>query len=224
MKANNHTDNRKKNRLKKAKRNRRIALFKRFTFLALLALVIVFTVKVLHNKGIIRNFDLNKLSDAKVPDYVDVQIIDIDGSSRRDVKLDGFNDIVIHYVGNPGSSAQGNHDYYTNPDSGVSSHFVVGLDGEIIQCIPLDEKSSASNDRNHDTISIEVCHPDESGRFNSATYASVIKLTAWLLDLGDLKESHIIRHYDVTGKICPKYYVEHPDAWELLKQDVKNCR
>ena len=88
----------------------------------------------------------------------------------------------------------------------------------------MDEKSSASNDRNHDTISIEVCHPDESGRFNSATYASVIKLTAWLLDLGDLKESHIIRHYDVTGKICPKYYVEHPDAWELLKQDVKNCR
>ena len=157
MKPNSHTDNRKKNRIKRSKRKRRIAMFKRVVFLSLLAFVIVFTVKILHNNGIIRNFDLKKLSDAEVPSYIDVQIIDIDGASRRGVKLDGFNDVVIHYVGNPGSSAQGNHDYYTNPDSGVSSHFVVGLDGEIIQCIPLDEKSSASNDRNHDTISIEVC-------------------------------------------------------------------
>ena len=42
----------------------------------------------------------------------------------------------------------------------MSAHFLIGLEGEIIQCIPLNEKSSATNDRNRDTISIEVCHPD----------------------------------------------------------------
>ena len=35
-------------------------------------------------------------------------------------------------------------------------------------------------------------------------------------------EKDIIRHYDVTGKLCPKYYVEHPDAWEKLKKDAKS--
>ena len=30
----------------------------------------------------------------------------------------------------------------------------------------------------------------------------------------------VIRHYDVTGKICPKYYVENEDAWLSFKQDV----
>ena len=30
----------------------------------------------------------------------------------------------------------------------------------------------------------------------------------------------MIRHYDVTGKICPKWFTEHPDAWEQFKQDV----
>lgn len=25
---------------------------------------------------------------------------------------------------------------------------------------------------------------------------------------------------DVTGKECPKYYVDHPDAWEQMKADI----
>ena len=30
----------------------------------------------------------------------------------------------------------------------------------------------------------------------------------------------VIRHYDVTGKNCPKYYVENPDAWLQMKADI----
>ena len=37
----------------------------------------------------------------EVPDWVDVQLIPVDGASRRGEKLDAVNDIVIHYVGNP---------------------------------------------------------------------------------------------------------------------------
>lgn len=39
----------------------------------------------------------------EVPDWVDVQLIPVDGASRRGDKLEAVNDIVIHYVGNPGT-------------------------------------------------------------------------------------------------------------------------
>lgn len=159
-------------------------------------------------------------SDSPVPDYVDVQIIDVNGMARRGVALEGVNDIVIHYVGNPGTTAQQNHDYFDNPETTVSSHFLVGLDGEIIQCVPLDEKSSASNDRNRDTISVEVCHPDETGVFNEATYDSLVRITAWLCQTYELDTTHVIRHYDITGKMCPLYFVENEDAWEQFRTDV----
>ncbi len=30
----------------------------------------------------------------------------------------------------------------------------------------------------------------------------------------------MIRHYDVTGKVCPKYFVEHEEAWQQFKEEV----
>ncbi len=159
----------------------------------------------------------------------------------------------------------------------VSSHFVVGYEGEIVQCVPsteiayasnsrnedtlsiecchLDETGEftnatyislvrltgwqcvpsteiayASNSRNEDTLSIECCHLDETGEFTNATYISLVRLTGWLCWRFNLTEEDVIRHYDVTGKICPydvtgkicpKYYVENPNAWEQFKEDVK---
>ena len=161
------------------------------------------------------------ISHIDYPSYVDQQIIKKDGHSRTGKDLRHVRDIVIHYVGNPGSTAQGNRDYFDSDKSTVSSHFVVGLKGEVIQCVPLDEWSSASNDRNKDTISIEVCHPDSSGKFNDITYDRVVELTAWLCDEFGLDEKDVIRHYDVTGKLCPLYYVEHEDAWKQLRKDIK---
>ena len=161
-----------------------------------------------------------ELAATSAPDWVDQQIINIDGDSRRGVMLEGVRNIVIHYVGNPGTTAQQNRDYYASRSSDVSSHFVIGLKGEIIQCIPLHEKSSASNHRNKDTISIEVCHPDESGRFKDASYQSLVKLTAWLLDVCELDSNDVIRHYDITQKQCPLYFVTHEDAWEQFKRDA----
>ncbi len=160
----------------------------------------------------------------EVPDWVDVQLIPVDGASRRGDKLEAVNDIVIHYVGNPGTSAKNNRNYFANPESEVSAHFVVGLEGEVILCVPLDEKSSASNWRNRDTISVEVCHPDEDGAFTDAAYESLVKLTAWLCDEFGLTARRVIRHYDITGKKCPLYYVEHEDAWEQFRADVEAKR
>ena len=195
-------------------------------FLIFGAAVLIIVVLTFIGHALIRTINAQRerqAASAGLPDYIDVQLIDVDGHARRGVKLDGpVRDIVIHYVGNPMTSAQNNRDYFNNEGTTVSSHFVVGLEGEIIMCVPLDEKSSASNDRNSDTISIEVCHEDETGKFNDATYHSLVKLTAWLCDKYNLDTDHIIRHYDITGKICPKYFVEHEDEWEKFKLEVKS--
>lgn len=157
-----------------------------------------------------------------------VDLLTINEYSRPGIVREETNGIVIHYVGNPGSTAKGNRDYFESlKDSKLtkaSSHFVVGLDGEVVQCIPSEEVAYASNNRNYDTISIEVCHPDESGKFNKDTYRSLVKLTAWMANKYHVSNKNIIRHYDVTGKICPKYYVEHEDAWEQLKKDIAQAR
>lgn len=132
--------------------------------------------------------------------------------------------MVVHYTANPGSTAQNNRDYFENlkdtHETKVSSNFVVGLEGEIIQCVPTAEVAYASNNRNNDSVSIECCHPDETGKFQDATYQSLVELVAFLCGKFDLGMDDIIRHYDVTGKNCPKYFVEHEDAWESFKADV----
>jgi hypothetical protein len=33
--------------------------------------------------------------------------------------------------------------------------------------------------------------------------------------------SDYLRHYDITGKICPKPWVDYVPAWEQFKKDVK---
>ena len=192
---------------------------KRFFRFILLLVLLVVGWHVYQNEIIPRE-KVFELAATSAPDWVDQQIIKVDGDSRRGVMLEGVRNIVIHYVGNPGTTAQQNRDFYASRSSDVSSHFVIGLKGEIIQCIPLHEKSSASNHRNKDTISIEVCHPDESGKFTDASYQSLVKLTVWLCEICDLDSSDIIRHYDITGKQCPLYFVTHENEWRRFKENV----
>ena len=161
--------------------------------------------------------------DASRPE-MDVELLTVNPYSRPGTKADRINGIVVHYTANPGATAMANRNYFEGlKDSHVtrsSSNFIVGLEGEIIQCVPTWEVAYASNDRNHDTVSIECCHPDESGKFTDATYRSAVQLCAWLCLKFDLGPEDVIRHYDVTGKECPRYFVQHEDAWEAFRADV----
>lgn len=155
---------------------------------------------------------------------IDVQLLTPNEYSRPGIATETITNIVVHYTANPGTTAQQNHDFFEGlKDShatSVSSHFVVGLEGEIIQCIPTVERAYASNQRNFDTVSIECCHMDETGKFNDSTYDSVVQLCAWLCCKFNLEANDIIRHYDVTGKACPKYFVDNPQEWDKFLQDV----
>lgn len=170
------------------------------------------------------------LSAVKAPSWIDQQFISVNPYSRPGTKLAVVNGIVIHYVGNPGTTAQQNRDYFDglkrqsgSNTTSVSSHFIIGLDGEIVQCIPVDEKAFASNNRNSDTVAIECCHPEADGQFTKETYESLVKLTAWLCEELKLTQKDVIRHYDVTGKECPKNFVEDEEAWKQFRKDVKKA-
>lgn len=136
--------------------------------------------------------------------------------------------IVIHYTANPGSTAMQNRNYFENlkdtQETYASAQFVIGLEGEIVQCIPCDEMAYCSNSLNEICISIEMCHPDETGNFNDATYNNCVYLVAHLMNYYHLDMDRLIRHYDVTGKNCPKYFVEHEDRWEVFKGFVEEYR
>ena len=152
-------------------------------------------------------------------------LLTVNEYSRPGYELEEVNGIVIHYTGNPGTTAEANRNYFQSlaykGTTYASSHFIIGLEGEVVQCIPLDEQAFASKGRNKDTIAIEVCHPDAEGKFNRITYEMLVDLTAELCKMYNLKREDVIRHYDVTGKICPKYYVENEEAWEILKKDIE---
>lgn len=172
---------------------------------------------------VVQEYVEDKKKVADPPEYT-VDLLTVNPYSRPGTALEQVNGIVIHYTANPGTTAKQNRDYFEgfslSGETSASSHFVIGIDGEIVQCIPCNEIAYASNDRNADTIAIECCIPDETGRFTDATYDTLLHLTAWLIGRYDLTIDDVIRHYDVTGKDCPKYYVENPSAWEQMKADI----
>lgn len=159
----------------------------------------------------------NPLPD-EVPQWVDRRLLPMNPYSRPGTLLEAVNGVVVHYTGNPGTTAAQNRSYFANlavtHETYASSQFLIDMDGTVIQCVPVNEVAYCSSQRNNDTLSIEVCHPDETGAFTDASLAALTDLVQWACDTYDLERDQILRHYDVTGKVCPKYYVDYPEAWE----------
>ena len=151
--------------------------------------------------------------------------------SRPQTKIGTIKNIVIHWVGNAGSTAENNAKYFDGLKVGkknsagsyiyASSHYIIGNDGTIIRCIPENEVAYHASKANSYSIGIEMCHPNWTGKFTDLAYKSLVELVVQLCNRYKLEPTQaIIRHYDVTGKDCPKYYVRHLDEWEKLKDDV----
>lgn len=222
-------NSKKKTSAKQKKKARRMMFIIRLGLVLLaVACALLIIVKIVKPSLLTKNyFEMNgEEVDALKPD-IDVELLTVNPYSRPGIETSKIKGIVVHYTANPGATAIANRNYFEGlKDSHLtktSSNFIVGLEGEIVQCVPTWEVAYASNDRNIDTVSIECCHPDESGEFLEDTYQSMVQLCAWLCLKFDLSEKDIIRHYDVTGKNCPKYFVENEKAWENFHKDVKEA-
>ena len=153
--------------------------------------------------------------------------------SRPGTPLRGVLGLVWHYVKNPGTTAQQNRDYFERlgrtGDRYAGAHYMIGLKGEVLQCIPDHEMAyhcgaAVYKERavelfgtypNNCTIGIEMCHPDETGNPTPETLESLITLSAVLAKkYGLLPCINILRHHDITGKDCPKWFVDYPEDYD----------
>jgi N-acetylmuramoyl-L-alanine amidase len=156
--------------------------------------------------------------------------------SRPGKKLERVKGIAIHWVGNAGSSAVANRNYFEilknqSPNDPAaryaSAHFVIGIEGYVVQCLPLDEMAyhvgaktyspgavtAFGHYPNNCTIGIELCHPDDSGKFTKATLDAATELCWTLCGQFNLAQKDIWTHCQITGKNCPKWFVDHPDEF-----------
>jgi N-acetyl-anhydromuramyl-L-alanine amidase AmpD len=138
--------------------------------------------------------------------------------------------IVIHYVGATGG-AQDNCKYFLSNYRGASAHYFIGHVGEIWQCV--EDKDIAwhcgSNTykhpycRNSNSIGIEMCCRQKANGtwyFEDATVKATIELVKKLMKKYSIPAENVIRHYDVTGKICPEPYVRDVAAWNEFKKKI----
>lgn len=192
----------------------------------------IFLTGILWAMGLLFQRHYVNLKEIRMPEWVDQEFLDPNPYSRPGTPMNRVREIVVHYVANPGTSARQNLNYFNSLKDqtgdkkvSASSHFMIGLQGEVLQGIPISEMAYAtSKKKNVDTVSIECCHPDEIGKFTEPTYDSLVKLTAWLCKSLGLTEKNVIRHYDATGKDCPRYFVAHEDEWENFLKEVGEAR
>lgn len=143
--------------------------------------------------------------------------------------------LVLHYVGAQGS-AEANARYYGNSVVGASAHYFVGhaSEGAAVyasvaeadtawHCGRTDGKYRHPRCRNANSIGIELCcHQDKTGRWyiDPETVAAAVELARDIVARYGIPEANVLRHYDVTGKLCPRPWVEDTAAWEDFKRRV----
>lgn len=146
----------------------------------------------------------------------------------RKGRKDSIKYIVIHYVGATGS-ALNNVKYYASSNVGTSAHYYVGHaseDGAMYQSVAPEHCAWHCGSetgiyyhpecRNDNSIGIEMCcHKDSNGRwyFDTITIEKTIELTKYLMKLYNIDTKHVLRHYDVTGKECPKPFIDNA-VWQ----------
>lgn len=136
--------------------------------------------------------------------------------------------IVIHYTANDGDTAKNNVDYYANHKNlGASAHFFVD-ENQIWQSVKESDTAwhcgatayKHALCRNYNSIGIELCSRiDEYGvyYFKNETIINAAKLTKELMAKYNIPVENVIRHYDVTGKICPAPMVKDEALWSRFK-------
>ncbi|WP_330937749.1 N-acetylmuramoyl-L-alanine amidase [Bacillus amyloliquefaciens] len=179
------------------------------------------------------------------------QYIDINKWTRPGIKNNGVKKLAVHYTANPGASAANHYRYFgqTLPAQNrnlsekkqtfASAHIFVDRT-EAICIIPLNEVAYHANDvqqfvngqpyrgvvalkpnANFLSIGVELCI-EKDGTFHPDTIARAEQVCAELCKMYKLDPTNdIVRHYDITHKICPAPWVSNPQGFSDFKARVK---
>lgn len=153
---------------------------------------------------------------------------------RRDASAVRY--LVYHYTGNDGDTSRANAVYYANAAVKASAHYFVD-DSEIVQSVPELYTAWAVGGKkwsdcaqtgggtlhgvvtNANSISIELCDTVRDGQLmaTEATLSNAAALGRKLMALYGIPIDRVVRHFDVTGKHCPAYFMDSA-AWEAFKR------
>ena len=130
--------------------------------------------------------------------------------------------IVVHYTANKGDTAQNNLDYFARTKTGSSAHYFVD-ENEVCQSVKDTDVAwhCGSNNprhpycRNANSIGIEMC--DSVDGVPDDVKSLTVSLVQELMSRYGIDSSHVLRHYDVTGKRCPAPWVDNPAEWMEFK-------
>lgn len=130
--------------------------------------------------------------------------------------LDKVKAIAIHYTGNVGDSAQSNVVYFARNNNRQAGAHIFVDEKEFILSIPLRRIAYAVGKANgtysnSNTVSIEIA--DSVNGVNSDQLKQVKEAIAYVR--GKCPNANkLIRHYDVSGKECPRWAVRNEKAWK----------
>jgi N-acetylmuramoyl-L-alanine amidase len=152
--------------------------------------------------------------------------------------------LVVHWTANKsaGANAMANRHYFNKPTTVASAHYIVD-DKQIVRCLPETEMGyhvgakaykpealvQLSSYPNNCTIGIEMCVNADS-KF-SEMFKLTVELVVQILKRYGWGVDKLWRHYDVTGKNCPAFFVSDPEAkaycgmpgaqaWQTFKAEV----
>ena len=151
--------------------------------------------------------------------------------STRNIKW-----IVVHFTANDGDSDESNARYFKNNIVKASAHYFVD-DDSVTQSVPDNYVAySVGGDKykntkgakyfnivnNTNSLNIELCDTVKNGKndLSAKTRANAILLIKQKAKKYGIDRNHIIRHWDVTGKNCPKYFVEDSYSWNRFLDDI----
>lgn len=136
--------------------------------------------------------------------------------------------ICVHYTGQVGTDADRLALFYSNvaagmfpdkPNNWTSTQYIVGLNGKIVRIIPDNEIAYAASGKNDGTLHIEVCYSKASGEFETKSISALRELVQYLMKKYDIPAGNVLRHYDLTGKYCPWFYVDE-NRWAVLHEHI----
>ena len=138
--------------------------------------------------------------------------------------------LVVHYTAGDGDTARDNGRYFARCAVGASAHYFVD-EGGVVASVP--EKRVAWHCgapsyrhracRNGNSIGVELCSRRAAGRYTFApeTVKNALALLQGLLGRYGLGVEAVLRHYDVTGKICPAPFVDDQGAWQAFLEELE---
>lgn len=142
--------------------------------------------------------------------------------------------IVIHYTAVDGDSAKNNGNYFANNVIGTSAHYFVD-DNEIIRSVPDNHVAWSVEGRNYggrlngvatnkNTLNIELCDTLKNGTVapTKETVENALELVRAKMREYNIPQDRVIRHYDVTKKACPAYWVNdgrwRSEFWDRITE------